>query len=96
MSKDVTFQLDVAAASEILTEMAIPVIEQRGAAIASRAQSIASAMSSDPPDIEVTTAVGTIRRGTRAIATITTTGKDDRQSYIGAVALSKAKDAGRM
>lgn len=96
MSKDVTFSLDTAAASKILTEMALPTIEKSGAAIAQRAQSIAASISSDPPEISVSTAVGTIRRGTRAIATIRSNGRDAHQNHVGYVALSKAKDAGKI
>lgn len=96
MSKDITFQLDTAAAQEILQEMAMPIVKQAGEAIAARAQSIAAATSSDPPEISVTTAVGTIRRGSRAIATVRANGRDAHQNYIGAMALAKSKDAGRV
>ena len=98
MSKDVTFQLDIEAASVILTDMVAPVIKQSADAIAGRARSMAGGISSDPPEITVTTSVGvnTGGRGRRAIATITSTGKDAHQNYIGASALSKAKDAGRV
>lgn len=98
MSKDVSFQLDTAAASEILTEMVAPTIKKSAEAIAARARSMASSMSSDPPDISVNVAVGVNRggRGQRAIGTITATGRDAHQNYIGAVALAKAKDAGRV
>lgn len=96
MSRDVTFQLDTAAAESILTEMVAPLIKQSGEAIAARAQSMAASMSSDPPTITVTTTVGTIKRGRRAIATIRATGKDAHQSYIGHLALIKARDAGRV
>jgi len=96
MSRDVTFQLDTAAAESILTEMVAPLIKQSGEAIAARATSMAAAMSSDPPTITVTTTVGTIKRGRRAIATIRATGKDAHQNYIGHMALIKARDAGRV
>lgn len=96
MSRDVSFQLDTAAAEVILTEMVAPLIKQSGEAIAARAQSMASSMSSDPPNITVSTNVGTIKRGRRAIATITATGKDAHQNYIGHMALLKARDAGRV
>lgn len=96
MSKDVSFQLDVAAASVILTNMVAPLIKQSGDAIAARAQSMANSMSSDPPQITVTTRVGTIKRGQRAIATITATGNNSHQNYIGHMALLKARDAGRV
>lgn len=96
MSKDVTFSLDTTAAESILTEMVAPLIKQSGQAIAARAQSMASSMSSDPPIITVTTSVGTVKRGRRAIATITATGKNAHQNYIGHLALVKARDAGRV
>lgn len=95
MSKDVSFQLDTTAAAEILQSMAMSTVTQRANAIAGRAQSIASSISSDPPEIEVSTTVGTIKRGTRAIATVRSKGRDAHQNHIGFVALSKSKDAGR-
>lgn len=95
MSKDVSFQLDTTAAAEILQSMAMSTVTQRANAIAGRAQSIASSISSDPPEISVSTTVGTIKRGTRAIATVRSSGRDAHQNHIGYVALSKAKDAGR-
>ena len=95
MSKDVTFSLDTDAAAKILTDMALPTITQRGEAIAARAQSIASSISSDPPEITVSTTVGTIRKGTRAIATVRANGRDAHQNYVGYTALTKSKDAGR-
>lgn len=96
MSSDVSFSLDAQAASIILTEMVAPLIKQSGEAIAARAQSMASSMSSDPPSITVTTSVGTVKRGRRAIATITAHGKNAHQNYIGHLALVKARDAGRV
>jgi len=96
MSKDVVFILDIEAASVILTDMVAPTIEKSGEAIASRAQSMAGSMSSDPPNISVSTSVGTVKRGKRAIATITSTGNSAHQNYVGYMALQKAKDAGRV
>lgn len=96
MSKDVSFQLDTAAASVILTEMVAPVIKQSGEAIAARARSMASSISTDPPEITVTHTVTTLKRGARAVAIVRATGKDAHQNYIGSQALSKAKDAGRV
>lgn len=98
MSKDVTFSLDTDAASVILTDMVAPVIKRSAEAIAARARSMAGSMSSDPPEITVTTSVGVNKggRGRRAIATVTATGKDAHENYIGHVALAKAKDAGRV
>lgn len=93
---NVKFQLDTAAGAEILEKMAMPTIEKSGRAIAARAQTIASSISSDPPEFEVNTVVGKIRRGTRAIATVRANPDDEHQAYIAHVALSKAKDAGRV
>lgn len=56
---------------------------------------MAASQSSNPPDITVTTGVGVIKRGQRAIATIRATGSDAHANYIGHQALAKAKDAGR-
>lgn len=96
MSKDVSFSLDTNAAQAIIQEMAMPIVKQAGDAIAGRAQSIAASISSDPPEITVTVAKGTIRRGVRAIATVRANGRDAHQNYIGALALSKSKDAGKI
>lgn len=96
MARDSSFQLDTAAAAAIITDMAAPVVERSAQAIAARAQSMAGSMSSHPPEITVSTRVGTIKRGLRFIATVSAEGKDDHENYIGAVALAKAKDAGRV
>jgi len=96
MSKDVSFSLDVQAASVILTDMVAPVVKQSADAIAARARSMAASQTSRPPDITVTTGVGVIKRGQRAIATIRATGVDAHANYIGHQALAKAKDAGRV
>lgn len=96
MSRDVSFSLDTDAASVILTDMVAPLIQQSGNAMAARANSIAGSMSSDPPQITVTHSVGTVKRGRRAIATLTVQGKDAHQNYIGRIALIKARDAGRV
>lgn len=93
---DVSFQLDTNAAGEILTNMVQPLIKQSGEAIAARARSMAGSMSSDPPEITVTTSVGVVKRGQRAIATIRASGKNAHQNYIGHVVLAKARDAGRV
>lgn len=97
MSADVSFAMDTQAGEEILTNMAMPLIKQSAEAITARAQSMAASMSSDPPEIVMTTSFGTIRRGTRAIATIMANGGGDaHKKYIGVMALQKAKDAGRL
>ena len=96
MSKDVSFSLDQVAASVILTDMVAPVLKQSAEAIASRARAMAGSMSSDPPEITVTESVGVVKRGRRAIATVTAKGVDAHANYIGHQALAKAKDAGRV
>lgn len=96
MSKDVTFSLDPAGGADILQNMAMPLIKQAGEAIAARAQSMAGSLSSDPPEITVSTAVGTIKRGQRAISTVRATPKNAHQAYIATVALAKSRDAGRV
>lgn len=95
MSKDVSFSLDLIAGRQILTEMVAPTLKQKAELIAGRARSVAGSISSDPPIITVTESVGVVKRGTRAIATVTAVGNDAHQNYIGHVALAKAKDAGR-
>ena len=96
MSKDVTFQLDPDAAADILQNMAMPLVVQSTNAMAARAQSIAGSTSSDPPDITMSTTVGTIKRGRRAIGTVTIKANDAHQMYIGRMALIKAKDAAKI
>lgn len=96
MSTDVSFSLDTVAAGEILTSMVAPVLKQSAEAIASRARSMAGSLTSNPPDITVTESVGVVKRGRRAIATITATGDDAHSNYVGHQALAKAKDAGRV
>lgn len=95
MSSDTSFYLDTAAAEEILTVMAMPVVKQKAEAIAQRAQSMAQSMSKTPPNIAVTTRIGTVKRGVRAIAEIKADGKNAHQNYIGHYVLARAKDAGR-
>lgn len=95
MSKDVSFYLDTDAASEILTDMVAPTINKKAESIATRARAMAASISSNPPEITVSTEVGTIRRGKRAIATIRAGGSDARATFIGYQALSKSIDAGR-
>lgn len=96
MSKDVSFALDTTGGEEILQRMAAPIVKQAADAIAARAQSMASSQTSDPPEITVSTKVGVIRRGFRAIATVTAEGKDAHSNYIGRMVLTKSKDAGRV
>lgn len=95
MSKDVSFALDPKGGESILQGMMMPVVKQKADAIAARATSMAGSMSNKPPTIAVTTRIGTIKRGVRAIATISAEGRDAHQNYIGHYVLARAKDAGR-
>lgn len=95
MSKDVSFFLDTLVGEEILTKMAMPVVKQKADAIAARAQSMAGSMSKQPPNITVTTRIGTVKRGVRAIAEVRAEGGNAHQNYIGHYVLARAKDAGR-
>lgn len=92
---DVSFSLDPAGGQEILTQMAAATVKEKADAIAARAASMAGSMSKTPPNITVTTKVGTIKRGMRAIATISAEGRNAHQNYIGHYVLARAKDAGR-
>lgn len=96
MAKEVTFQLDIAGGENVLTEIAMPTIQKSAEAIAGRAGAMAGSLSSKPISINVSTAVGTIRRGRRAIATVRAEGVDAHSNYVGGQALAKAKDAGRI
>lgn len=95
MAKDVSFVLDPKGGESILQGMMMPTVKQKADAIAARASSMAGSMSKTPPNIAVTTRVGTIKRGVRAIATISAEGRNAHQNYIGHYVLSRAKDAGR-
>lgn len=95
MAKDTSFVLDTAGAQVILQKMMMPTIQERANAIAARARSMASSISTDPPTISVSTRIGTIKQGVRAIADIKAEGSDAHQNYIGHIVLAKAKDAGR-
>ena len=96
MSKDVSFALDTKGGEEILQRMSVAIVKQSAQAIAARARAMASSLSSNPPEITVVHTIGTIKRGVRAISTITAEGDDAHSNYIGAVALAKSKDAGRV
>lgn len=95
MSRDVSFALDPKGGEEILQGMMMATVKQKADAIASRAQSMAGSMSKIPPNITVTARIGTIKRGVRAIATISAEGRNAHQNYIGHYVLARAKDAGR-
>lgn len=57
---------------------------------------MASQMSSEEIAFDTSSHIGTIKQGTRAIATVTATGLDPHQAYIADMALTKSKDAGRL
>jgi hypothetical protein len=96
MSSDITFQLDIEAADIVLTDLAAPIVKQSADAIAARAEAMAASMTSKPIAVGVSASVGIIKRGRRAIATVTAAGSDPHTSYLGHKALMKAKDAGRI
>lgn len=96
MSKDASFQLDPKGGEDILQKMVEPTIRKAANAIADRATSMVQSMSSNPPEISTSNAIGIIRRGMRAISTIKATGNNKHALYIARVALKKAKDAGRV
>lgn len=87
--------MDTKGGEEILQSMMMPTVKAKADAIAARATSMAGSMSSKPPTISVSTKIGTIKRGVRAIATISAEGQDAHQNYIGHYVLARAKDAGR-
>lgn len=95
---DTSFQLDITeAGKQILQDMAADVVQQSGEAIKQRASSMASSLSKNAPTFEISSRVGTIKRGERAITTITATETPDQhQQYIAHLALVKAIDAGRV
>lgn len=93
---EMSFQLDVRAAQSVLTDDAAALVEQAANAIANRATSMANSQSSHPPRITVSTAVGTIRRGQRAIGRVQAQGSNAHENYIGHMVLAKARDAGRV
>lgn len=94
---DVSFHLDTGGGQQILTEMIAPLIKQSAEAIAARATSMAGSLSSHPPTISVTTEIQPSKRGgARVVGLVRASGNDAHQNYIGAQALAKAKDAGRV
>lgn len=96
MANDISFVLDTKEAEQLLTNMSMPLARQSAEAIAGRARSMASSMSSEPIEITVESAIGIIKRGNRAVATIRAIGQNAHQNYIGHQALAKAKDAGKL
>lgn len=95
-NKDVTFQLDTDAASALIQDMIMPTIQTSTNAVQARAQAMANSISTNAPTVNAKTAVGTIRRGKRAIGTISVDYTNAREKYIAITALKKAKDAGRV
>ena len=90
------FQLDITSAGEvILQNMVKDKVKQSAEAIASRARSMAASQTSNPPSFSISSRVGVIKRGQRAITTVSVNG-DARDQYIGRNALVKAKDAGKL
>lgn len=87
--------MDTKGGEEILQSMMMPTVKAKADAIAARATSMAGSMSKEPPTISVSTKIGTIKRGVRAIATISAEGGNAHQNYIGHYVLARAKDAGR-
>lgn len=96
MAKDVTFQLDKSGGADILQNMAMPLVRSSAQSISSRANSMAASMTSRPPTFKMESSVGIIKRGQRAIATVSSSAIDSRQSYIAYEALRKSKDGGRV
>lgn len=97
MSKDVSFSLDIGGGQQILTEMVAPTIRASTEAIAQRARSMASSISSNPPSIETSTTMRASKLGGgRIVGIVRATGSDAHQNYVGYTALAKAKDAGRV
>lgn len=96
MSRKETVWIDPAGGAYVLQLMTKQIVNDAGTKISSRANLIARSMSSNPPTFKVTTKVGVIRRGERAICTIQADGVTDRQMYIARMALTKAKDAGKV
>lgn len=97
MNKKTSFVLDIdAAGMAILQRMAKPVIKKAGMAILARAASMASSISTDPPTFTIEDEVGVIKRGTRAITTVSAPFTNTREEYVANQALAKSKDAGRI
>lgn len=101
MSKDIRFSMNtgVGGGQDIIQDMAMPLVKASAEAIASRANGIADAISSQPVSFKVNTYVGlpNKRGGTRAVAEIVADGAaTDHQRYVGFTAVQKSKDAGRV
>ena len=101
MSVKVKFSMNtgVGGGQDIIRQMAAPLVERSAKSIASRANSIASKMSNNPPTMRVKSYVGLPNRrgGMRAVSEVY--GSDvltDHQNYVGFMAAQKSKDAGKI
>lgn len=90
MSKNATFQLDLTGGAVVLQQMAMKQVQASARSIASRAQSISGV------EMSVTSGVGMIKRGDRAIATVSANGKNAHETYKATTALMKSTDAGKV
>ena len=97
MVKEITFQLDVQAASPILTDLARQTIADSAGAVAARAAGMLASVSKGEVNVNVSTVVGTVPRGRgkRAIGTVTATSSKIKHGQL-LEALVKSKDAGRI
>lgn len=98
MANNATFQLDISGAGKtILQEMAADIVRSSGQAIMDRANGMASSQSKEAPGFELHSSVGVIKTGRRAIATVKAKETDSiHGAYVARLALTKAKDAGRV
>ena len=100
MSVKVKFSMNtgVGGGQDIIRQMAAPLVERSAEAIASRANSIASKVSSNPPEFKVDEYIGLPNRrgGKRAVATVYGDETTEHQHYIGFMAAQKSKDAGKV
>lgn len=85
------FQLDLSGGLDVLADYAFPMISNSTKAIAGRAESISGVGMG--VKLERT---GVIRRGQRALGTITTQPKNEHEAYKALDALKKSIDAGRV
>lgn len=99
MTRDVTFQLDIQSANEVLTSMAAPIVKQSADAIGMRVATMLGSMTSQSVSVTVTETVGVNMRGRgrRAIATVVAKSSNNEVVHSKLLeALVKSKDAGRI
>lgn len=97
MAKKVAFVLDIDAAGvQILQSMVKPTIKRSGMAILTRAASMASSLTDEPPTFTIEEGVGVKKKGKRAYTLVTAPFENKREKYIAHIALAKARDAGRV